>query len=65
MNKSLMFDTEHGSHTLGGETEIQEMFNCPVLKPSTFEAFGSVIHGIFKEKEVIVSKAITKDLTIE
>ena len=30
MNKILMFDTEHGSHTLGGEAEIQEMFNCPV-----------------------------------
>jgi len=47
MNKILMFDTEHGSHTLGGEVEIQEMFNCPVLKPSTFEAFGNTINGIF------------------
>ena len=65
MNKILMFDTEHGSHTLGGEAEIQEMFNCPVLKPSTFEAFGNTISGIFEQKEVVVDKTITKDLTIK
>ena len=65
MNKILMFDTEHGSHTLGGEAEIQEMFNCPVLKPSTFEAFGNTISGIFEQKEIVVDKTITKDLTIK
>ena len=47
MNKILMFDTEHGSHTLGGEAEIQEMFNCPVLKPAQFVDFRNIITSIY------------------
>ena len=65
MNKILMFDTEAGSHTLGGEPDIQKMFNCPVLRPATFDAFGKTVQELFELKEVVVKKNITDTLTID
>ena len=65
MNKILMFDTEHGSHTLGGETEIQEMFNCPVLKPAQFADFRNIITSIYTIQRIEVDKKISDDLVIK
>ena len=65
MNKILMFDTEHGSHTLGGETEIQEMFNCPVLKPAQFADFRNIITSIYTTQRIEVDKKISDDLVIK
>ena len=60
-----MFDTEHGSHTLGGEAEIQEMFNCPVLKPAQFVDFRNIITSIYTTKRIEVEKKISDDLVIK
>ena len=60
-----MFDTEHGSHTLGGETEIQEMFNCPVLKPAQFADFRNIITSIYTTQRIEVDKKISDDLVIK
>ena len=64
MNKILMFDTEHGSHTLGSEAEIQKMFNCPVLKPAQFVDFRNIITSIYTTKRIEVEKKISDDLII-
>ena len=65
MNKILMFDTEHGSHTLGGEKEIQEMFNCPVLKPAQFSDFRKIITDMYTVQRVEVDKKISDDFVIK
>jgi len=65
MNKILMFDTEHGSHTLGGEAEIQEMFNCPVLKPAQFVDFRNIITSLYTTQRIEVDKKISDDLVIK
>jgi len=65
MKKILMFDTEHGSNTLGGETEIQEMFNCPVLKPAQFDDFRNIITSMYTTQRIEVEKKISDDLVIK
>ncbi len=65
MNKILMFDTEHGSNTLGGEDEIQEMFNCPVLKPAQFKDFRDIITAMYTIKRIEVDKKIADELIIK
>tara|TARA_R110000751_G_scaffold23077_1_gene64278 strand:+ start:484 stop:1230 length:747 start_codon:yes stop_codon:yes gene_type:complete len=60
-----MFDTEHGSNTLGGETEIQEMFNCPVLKPAQFDDFRNIITSMYTTQRIEVEKRISDDLVIK
>ena len=65
MNKILMFDTEHGSQTLGGEADIQEMFNCPVLKPAQFNDFRNIITSIYTTQRIEVEKKISDDLVIK
>ena len=65
MKKILMFDTEHGSNTLGGETEIQEMFNCPVLKPAQFDDFRNIITSMYTTQRIEVEKRISDDLVIK
>ena len=64
MEKILMFDTEHGSHTLGGQEKIEELFNCPVLKPAQFDDFRNAITSLYTTKRIEVPKKISKDLTI-
>ena len=59
MSKILMFDTEHGSQTLGGEAEIQEMFNCPVLKPAQFDDFRNIITAMYTTQRMEVEKKIS------
>ena len=65
MKKILMFDTEHGSHTLGGEVEIQKMFNLPVLKPAQFTDFRNIITDMYTVKRIEVEKKISDDLVIK
>ena len=65
MNKILMFDTEHGSQTLGGEADIQEMFNCPVLKPAQFDDFRNIITSMYTTQRMEVEKKISDDLVIK
>ena len=65
MKKILMFDTEHGSHTLGGEAEIQEMFNLPVLKPAQFTDFRNIITDMYTVKRIEVDKKISDDLVVK
>ena len=65
MNKILMFDTEHGSQTLGGEADIQEMFNCPVLKPAQFDDFRNIITSMYTTQRIEVEKKISDDLVIK
>jgi len=60
-----MFDTEHGSQTLGGEAEIQEMFNCPVLKPAQFDDFRNIITSMYTTQRMEVEKKISDDLVIK
>ena len=64
MEKIMMFDTEHGSNTLGGEAEIEKLFNCPFLKPAQFDDFRNAITSLYTTKRVEVPKKISKDLTI-
>ena len=65
MKKILMFDTEHGSHTLGGEVEIQKMFNLPVLKPAQFTDFRNIITDMYTVKRIEVDKKISDDLVVK
>ena len=65
MKKILMFDTEHGSNTLGGETEIQEMFNCPVLKPAQFDDFRNIITSMYTTQRIEIEKKVSDDLVIK
>ena len=65
MKKILMFDTEHGSNTLGGETEIQEMFNCPVLKPAQFDDFRNIITSMYTTQRMEIEKKVSDDLVIK
>ena len=60
-----MFDTEHGSQTLGGEADIQEMFNCPVLKPAQFDDFRNIITSMYTTQRMEVEKKISDDLVIK
>ena len=60
-----MFDTEHGSHTLGGEVEIQKMFNLPVLKPAQFTDFRNIITDMYTVKRIEVDKKISDDLVVK
>ena len=64
MSKILMFDTEHGSHTLGGEAEIEKLFNCPVLKPAQFDDFRNAVTSLYTVKRIEVPKKISEELTI-
>jgi nucleoside-triphosphatase THEP1 len=65
INKVLMFDTEHGSHTLGGEQEINKLFNCPVLKPAQFNDFRNIITSMYTTKRIEVEKKISDDLSVK
>ena len=56
--KTLYFDLEHGSQTLGSEKAIQEMFGYSVLSPATWNSFQLVIGQIWTKKNTIVEKSI-------
>ena len=52
MKKILLFDTEDGSKTLGGESHVQELFGCPPLKPDSWLAFRDTLASIYIDKKV-------------
>jgi len=56
--KTLYFDLEHGSKTLGSKNDIQSMFGYPVLHPYTWDQFLKIIGGIYKQDKVLVKQKI-------
>ena len=56
--KTLYFDLEHGSQTLGSEKAIQQMFGYSVLRPSSWDSFQHVIGQIYTKKKTVVEKAV-------
>ena len=56
--KTLYFDLEHGSQTLGSEKVIKEMFGYTVLNPSSWDAFLHIIGQIYTKKKAVVEKTI-------
>jgi len=65
INKVLMFDTEHGSHTLGGEDKVNKLFNCPVLRPAQFNDFRNIITSMYTTKRIEVEKKISDNLVVK
>ena len=56
--KTLYFDLEHGSQTLGSQKTIQEMFGYSVLSPASWDSFLHVIGQIYTKKKTVVQKAV-------
>ena len=56
--KTLYFDLEHGSQTLGGEKAIQQMFGYSVLRPASWDSFQHVIGQLYTKKKTVVEKHI-------
>ena len=56
--KTLMFDLEHGSQTLGSQEYIHKKFGFPVMQPGTFSQFQSTIGKLYKEKSETVKVKI-------
>ena len=54
----LYLDLEHGSQTLGSEKAIEDMFSFPVLSPSTWKQFQSLIGQLYTTKTVVKTKKI-------
>jgi len=58
MKRILLFDTEDGSKTLGGESHVQELFGCPPLKPDTWDSFIDTLKQLYVDKTSMVEKKI-------
>ena len=56
--KVLYFDLEHGSQTLGSRDAIAKMFGYPMLSPSTWSQFQSVIAQLYATKKETVELKI-------
>ena len=54
----LYLDLEHGSQTLGSEKAIEDMFSFPVLSPSTWKQFQSLIGQLYTTKNTIKTKKV-------
>ena len=54
----LYLDLEHGSQTLGSEKAIEDMFSFPVLSPSTWKQFQSLIGQLYTTKTVVKTKKV-------
>ena len=50
--KTLMFDLEHGSQTLGSKEHIHKQFGFPVLQPGTWNQFQATIGKLYTKKQV-------------
>ena len=50
--KTLYFDVEHGSQTLGSKELISKNFGLPMLSPSTWDEFQATIGKIYINKAV-------------
>ena len=54
----LYLDLEHGSQTLGSEKAIEDMFSFPVLSPSTWKQFQSLIGQLYTTKTAVKTKKV-------
>ena len=54
----LYLDLEHGTQTLGSEKSIEEMFSFPVLSPSTWDQFQSLIGQLYTSKNTVKVKKV-------
>ena len=50
--KTLYFDVEHGSQTLGSKETIGKNFGLPMLSPCTWDEFQSTLGKIYKTEKV-------------
>ena len=62
--KTLMFDLEHGSQTLGSKEYIHKKFGFPVLQPGSWDQFQDTIGKLYKQ-EVITEKVKVGNLEID
>ena len=56
--KTLYFDLEHGSQTLGGQSIIRKMFGYDMLSPGSWTAFQQVIGSLYTKKNIEVEKKV-------
>ena len=50
--KYLMFDFEHGSQSIGSKDHIEKTLGYPLLTPSTWDQFQTVIGSLYKQETV-------------
>ena len=62
--KTLMFDLEHGSQTLGSKEHIHKQFGFPVLQPGSWDQFQNTIGKLYKQ-EVVTEKIKVGNLEID
>ena len=62
--KTLMFDLEHGSQTLGSKEYIHKQFGFPVLQPGTWDQFQNTIGKLYKQ-ETVTEKVKVGNLEID
>ena len=62
--KTLMFDLEHGSQTLGSKEYIHKRFGFPVLQPGSWDQFQDTISKLYKQ-ETITEKVMIGSLEID
>ena len=62
--KTLMFDLEHGSQTLGSREYIHKKFGFPVLQPGTWDQFQDTMAKLYKQ-ETVTEKLMVGNLEID
>ena len=62
--KTLMFDLEHGSQTLGSKEYIHKQFGFPVLQPGSWDQFQDTMGKLYKQ-EVVSEKIKVGNLEID
>jgi len=62
--KTLMFDLEHGSQTLGSREYIHKKFGFPVLQPGSWDQFQDTIGKLYKQ-ETVSEKIMVGSLEID
>ena len=50
--KYLMFDFEHGSQSIGSKDHVEKTLGYPLLTPSTWDQFQTVIADLYKQETV-------------
>ena len=62
--KTLMFDLEHGSQTLGSKEYIHKKFGFPVLQPGSWDQFQDTMAKLYKQ-ETVTEKLMVGNLEID
>jgi SpoVK/Ycf46/Vps4 family AAA+-type ATPase len=62
--KVLLFDLEDGSKSLGGKEIIKDMFNFPVLSPSTYPQFKDILMKLYTNKTVNETEILPNKMEI-